>query len=165
MSKPTLILNQQQILQKVRRIAYQIVEDHMNEEQLVIAGIANSGYAFAQKLTDVLKEIHAVDILLGEIQINKQHPLDEIICSLKPEDYAGKSVIIVDDVLNSGATLIYAVKYFLDQPLKQLKTAVLVDRSHKKFPVKADYKGISLSTSLNEMVQVHFGEIEKVELY
>ncbi len=165
MSTPTLILNQQQILQKTRRIAYQIIEDHMNEDTIVLAGIANSGYAFAQKLSVVLKEIHPIKVMLGEIQINKQHPLDPVKCSLMPEEFSNTSVIIVDDVLNSGATLIYAVKYFLEQPLKQLKTAVLVDRSHKKFPVKADYKGISLSTSLNEMVQVHFGDEEKVELY
>lgn len=165
MNTPTLILNQQQILQKTRRIAYQIIEDHMDEKEVVLAGIANSGYAFAQKLCSALKEIHPIDVVLGEIQINKQNPLEAIICSLQPKDYINKPVIIVDDVLNSGATLIYAVKYFLEQPLKQLKTAVLVDRSHKKFPVKADYKGISLSTSLNEMVQVHFGFEEKVELY
>lgn len=165
MSTPTLILNRQQIIQKVRRIAYQIIEDHINHKQLVLAGIANSGYAFAKKLSDVLNEIGGIEVVLGEVQINKQHPLDPVKCSLQPEDYSGKPVIIVDDVLNSGATLIYVVKFFLEQPLVQLKTAVLVDRSHKKFPVKADYKGISLSTSLNEMVQVHFGKVEKVELY
>ncbi|MFO7721309.1 MAG: phosphoribosyltransferase family protein, partial [Gillisia sp.] len=85
--------------------------------------------------------------------------------SLPSSAYINKSIVLTDDVLNSGATLIYGVKHFLEVPLKQFKTAVLVDRSHKKFPVKADFKGISLSTSFNEMVQVHFSKgKDKVEL-
>lgn len=161
----TLILNQQQIQQKTKRIAYQILEDHLNEKEIVIAGIANSGYAFAQKIAVALEEIHKLKVVQAEIQVNKQNPLSPIKCSMPISEFRNKSVVIVDDVLNSGATLIYAVKFFLDEPLKQLKTAVLVDRNHKKFPVKADYKGISLSTSLNELVQVHLGKEEKVELY
>lgn len=162
---PTLILNQQQINQKTKRIAYQILEDHLNEKEIVIAGIANSGYAFAQKIAKALKGIDQIEVILAEVQVNKQNPLAPIKCSSSISEFKDKSVVIVDDVLNSGATLIYAVKFFLEQPLKQLKTAVLVDRNHKKFPVKADYKGISLSTSLNELVQVHLGKEEKVELY
>lgn len=73
---------------------------------------------------------------------------------MDPEDYKNKSIVLVDDVLNSGTTLIYGVKHFLNVPLKQFKTAVLVNRNHKKYPVKADYKGISLSTSLHEHVNV-----------
>ena len=76
--------------------------------------------------------------------------------SLKPEEYKNKSLVLVDDVLNSGTTLIYGVKHFLEVPLKKLKTAVLIDRNHKKYPVKADFKGISLSTSMNEHVAVVF---------
>ena len=71
------------------------------------------------------------------------------------EDYTNKSIILIDDVLNSGTTLVYGVKHFLNVPLKQFKTAVLVNRNHKKYPVKADYKGISLSTSLRERVNVN----------
>ena len=74
--------------------------------------------------------------------------------SISSEDYKNKSLILVDDVLNSGATLIYGVKHFLEVPLKRFKTAVLVNRNHKKYPVKADFKGISLSTSLHEHVEV-----------
>ena len=79
-------------------------------------------------------------------------------------EFENKTVVLVDDVLNSGSTLIYAVRYLLQVPLKQFHTAVLVDRSHKKFPVKADYKGISLSTSINESVKVSFKPKMKVEL-
>jgi pyrimidine operon attenuation protein/uracil phosphoribosyltransferase len=78
--------------------------------------------------------------------------------SITKEEYANKGLILVDDVLNSGTTLIYAIRHFLDVPLKKFKTAVLVDRNHKKYPVKADFKGISLSTSLLEHVQVIFDE-------
>jgi pyrimidine operon attenuation protein/uracil phosphoribosyltransferase len=77
---------------------------------------------------------------------------------LSKEQYSNKGLVLVDDVLNSGTTLIYAVRHFIDVPLKKFKTAVLVDRNHKKYPVKADFKGISLSTSLLEHVQVVFEE-------
>lgn len=93
---------------------------------------------------------------LCEVHINKRNPLDTITTSLPEEIYTNQAVILVDDVLNSGATLIYAIKHFLNVPLKRFKTAVLVNRNHKKFPVKADFKGISLSTSLHEHVTVIF---------
>ena len=92
------------------------------------------------------------------MKIDKKSPLSEITTSIPSQDYSEKSIVLVDDVLNSGTTLIYGVRHFLDVPLKQFKTAVLVDRNHKKYPVKADFKGISLSTSLNEMVKITFEE-------
>ena len=88
--------------------------------------------------------------------MDKKNPIGTITTSLKPEEYQNKSLLLVDDVLHSGTTLIYAVKHFLEVPLKQFKTAVLVDRNHKKYPIKADFKGISLSTSINENVAVIF---------
>ncbi|MGM0636388.1 MAG: phosphoribosyltransferase family protein [Bacteroidota bacterium] len=159
------ILNHRQIQQKTRRIAYQVLEDHLNEEKIVLAGIANSGYAFAQELKEVLNEISDLIIIDCEVEINKKNPIEAVKTSLQPSDYKELSIVLVDDVLNSGATLIYGVKHFLEVPVKQIKTAVLVDRSHKKFPVKADYKGLSLSTSLSETVQVSFGEKHQVELF
>ena len=161
----TIILDAAQIKQKTKRIAYQILEDHLNEEELVLVGIQKSGYAFAQALKSELNTISNLKVNLGSLRINKKNPIETVESSLLLSDMKHKSVVIVDDVLNSGATLIYAVKFFLDVPLKQLKTAVLVDRNHKKFPVKADYKGVSLSTSLNEMVQVKFGTDANVQLY
>jgi len=89
--------------------------------------------------------------------MDKENPLESgVITSLDTKAYKNKSVVLVDDVLNSGTTLIYGVHHFLKTPLKQLKTAVLVNRNHKKYPVKADFKGISLSTSLNEHIKVEF---------
>jgi len=82
--------------------------------------------------------------------------LNPITTSIDVEDYKNKSLILVDDVLSSGTTLIYGIKHFLEVPLKKFKTAVLVNRNHKKYPVKADFKGISLSTSVKEHIQVEF---------
>lgn len=160
-----LILNHNQISHKIRRIAYQIYESNVNEEQILLAGIAKNGYQLAKKLQKELQAISDLDILLCEVKINKKNPLEEIHTSLSPEEYTNKSIILVDDVLNSGTTLIYGVRHFLAVPLKQFRTAVLVDRSHKKYPVKADFKGISLSTSLSETVKVSFSKDEdKVQL-
>lgn len=160
----TLILNQQQIAHKIRRIAYQIYECNVNETEIILAGISKSGYVLAQKIKASLESISEINCVLCEVEINKKKPLMAIKTSLEPEAYKNKSIVLIDDVLNSGTTLIYGVKHFLDTPLKQFKTAVLVDRNHKKYPVKADFKGISLSTSLSESVQVSFGKEDKVEL-
>lgn len=156
-----IILNQQQIQQITKRIAYQIYETFVDETEIVIAGIANSGYVFAEKIAEEVKKISPLNIVIGKVEINKQNPLEPIITNLETKDYQGKSLILVDDVLNSGATLIYGVKFFLETPLKKFKTAVLIDRNHKMFPVKADFKGISLSTSSLEHIQVVFNDNEE----
>ena len=91
-----------------------------------------------------------------EVYIDKLNPTAPITTSIPKEAYQNKGLVLVDDVLSSGTTLVYGVKHFLEVPLKKFKTAVLVDRNHKKYPVKADFKGISLSTSLQEHVQVVF---------
>ena len=157
MSK-NIILTNQEIEHKIKRIAYQIYETFVDEEEIVIDGIATNGFIFAKKIALVLKTISSLKVSLCEVQINKQNPELPIQTSLTKEQYANKGLVLVDDVLNSGTTLIYAVRHFIDVPLKKFKTAVLVDRNHKKYPVKADFKGISLSTSLLEHVQVVFDE-------
>lgn len=153
-----IILTQSQIQHKTKRIAYQIYETFVDENEVVLAGIANSGYIFAQKIAAELEKISDLKVILCEVKINKNNPQDQITTSLKTEEYENKGLVLIDDVLNSGTTLIYGVKHFLDVPLKKFKTAVLVDRNHKKYPVKADFKGISLSTSLLEHIQVVFEE-------
>lgn len=156
-----IILDQQQIKHITKRIAYQIYETFANEEEIVIAGIANSGYVFSQKLAKILEEITDLKVTICEVQINKQNPIEPIITSIDEKVYENKCVVLVDDVMNSGATLIYGVRHFLSVPIKKFKTAVLVDRNHKNFPVKADFKGISLSTSSKEHIQVVFNETEE----
>ena len=152
------ILNHQEIKHKITRIAYQIYETFVDEEEIVIGGIASNGFVFANKIATELEKISSLKVVLCEVYINKQNVNAPITTSLSIDQYQNKGLVLVDDVLNSGTTLIYGVKHFLEVPLKKLKTAVLIDRNHKKYPVKADFKGISLSTSLQEHVQVVFEE-------
>ena len=152
------ILDHQGVQHKIRRIAYQIYEANAQEDEIILAGIAPNGYVFAERLAAILQTISPIHITLCKVTMDKKKPLNTVITSLAPEAYENKSVVLIDDVLNSGTTLIYGVKHFLDVPLKRFKTAVLVNRNHKKYPVKADFKGISLSTSLNESITVTFEE-------
>ena len=151
------ILSHLQIQYKIERIAYQIYEANVNEKEIIIAGIDGGGLQFAKKIVSKLKKITEAKITLCKLSMDKTNPLKSgVSTSMAEEEFVNKSVVIVDDVLNSGTTLIYGVHHFLKTPLNQLKTAVLVNRNHKKYPVKADYKGISLSTSLQEHVNVRF---------
>jgi len=149
-----IILNHQEIQHKITRIAYQIYESNVYEEDIILAGIEDNGYILAKKLKQSLEKISELKPKLCKVTIDKKNPLSEIKTSLSKDEYSNKSIVLIDDVLNSGSTLIYGVKHFLDVPLKQFKTAVLVNRNHKKYPVKADFKGISLSTSLHEHVEI-----------
>ncbi len=149
-----VILTHDEIVHKIKRIAYQIYESNVEEKELILAGIENNGYVLAKKLKTVLKQISPIEPILCKVSIDKKNPINEITTSIPAEGYRNKSVILIDDVLNSGTTLIYGVKHFLNVTLKQFKTAVLVNRNHKKYPVKADFKGISLSTSLKEHVNI-----------
>ncbi|MCL9809018.1 phosphoribosyltransferase domain-containing protein [Flavobacterium luminosum] len=151
-----IILNHQEIEYKIKRIAYQIYETFIDEKEIVIAGINGNGLIFAEKLSAVLMSISPIKVILCDVKIDKKNPSSAITTSIDKSVYTEKGLVLVDDVLNSGTTLIYGVRHFLDVPLKKFKTAVLVDRNHKKYPVKADFKGISLSTSILEHVQVVF---------
>lgn len=152
----SIILTNEQIENKTRRIAYQIYEVNFNEKEIFIAGITGNGFLFAKKIAAVLTKISDLNVVLCEVYIDKKNPLNKITTSINSSDYKNKSLVLVDDVLNSGTTLIYGIKHFLEVPLKRFKTAVLINRNHKKYPVKADFKGISLSTSLKEHISVVF---------
>lgn len=151
-----IILTNTQINHKIRRIALQILESNVDESQIILAGISKNGFLIAEKLKQTISDYSNVNITLCEVFINKKELLSEVAVSINIDEYTNKSVVLIDDVLHSGATLIYGVKHFLNVPLKQLKTAVLINRNHKKFPVKADFKGLSLSTSINEHVEIVF---------
>ncbi|QNJ96634.1 phosphoribosyltransferase family protein [Constantimarinum furrinae] len=155
-STSTIILDKKKIAHTIKRIAYQIYETNVSEKEVIIAGIKENGYVLAKKLKNQLEAISPLKVNLCEVQIDKKKPTNPIRTSIAASEYKNKSVVLVDDVLHSGTTLIYGVRHFLDVPLKQFKTAVLVDRNHKKYPVKADFKGISLSTSISENVSVIF---------
>ena len=142
------------------RIAYQIYEHNLDRDTIYLAGIANNGVVYAKKIKTCLEQISNLTVHLVQLKVDKKNPLAKVQSSHDLSKLSKQSVVVVDDVLNTGSTLMYAVKYLLDVPLAQLNTAVLVNRNHKKYPIKADFKGLSLSTSLNEHIEVHFsGEI------
>ncbi len=157
MSK-TIILNQEDISNRIRRIAYQIYEVNASIDEIVIAGIEKRGFELAERIAEVLKSISDIKVELCSVKVNKKQALEPVISSMESSVYRNKSVILVDDVLNSGTTMMYGVRHFLNVPLKQLKTVVLVDRNHKKYPIKVDFKGISLSTSIQDLVKVVFSK-------
>lgn len=150
----TEVLNHQQITDRIVRIAWQMYEDFSGEESLILAGIAERGYRFAELLKAELGKISPIRVDLIKITINKDNPLAKEPETDSDLNFEDRHIIVVDDVLNSGATLIYGVRYFLNYRTRGIRTAVLVDRSHKRYPVKGDFKGISLSTSLMEHVEV-----------
>ena len=151
----TLIVDGLTIKHSTRRIAYQIYETNFNHKSIYMIGVAKSGVLFAKSIITVLKEISDLDIHFIQLEINKKDPHLPIKTSEDLSVLKNQSVVLVDDVLNTGSTLIYVVKHLLEVPLKQLKTAVLVNRNHKNYPIKADFKGISLSTSINEHIEVN----------
>lgn len=156
--KKTIILNDKQIEQRITRIAFQVYEDNFEEKEILIAGIAKSGYVLAKRIEKSIKEICDLETRLIELVIDKKnHIKSEVHLPLKKEDLKNKVIILVDDVLNSGKTLIYAMRPFLDADIKKIRTVLLVDRDHKRYPVNADFVGMTLSTTLKEHVAVEFG--------
>lgn len=154
-----MILNKEEILQKIKRIAYEIYENNMDEEELVLAGIYDRGYFLAHSLQKELQDISPLKTTLVKVEINKLTPLENSV-SMDTElsSLEQKSIILVDDVLNTGKTLTYSLKPFLNINLKKLQVAVLVNRSHKTFPVSADFTGLELSTTLENHIFVNFDE-------
>ena len=157
MPNKTQILNHQQIEQKITRIAFQIYENNYNEEQLIIAGIAKNGFVFAQLIAQKLESICSIKIVLHELKIHKKNPIsNKAILDSDAIDFKNQVIIVVDDVLNSGKTMMYGLNHFLGEPVKKLSTAVLVNRSYKRFPVHADYLGVNLATTMKEHIEVSF---------
>ena len=162
----TLILNSKQIEQKINRIAYEIYENNYDEKEIVIAGISENGFILAKRISDVLKKISPIKNKLIEIKINKEDPLSaEIKITLSDRELKNKVIILVDDVLNSGKTLIFGAKPFLSASIKRLTTAILVDRGHNRYPIKADFVGLSLSTTLQEHITVELNKKGKETVY
>jgi pyrimidine operon attenuation protein/uracil phosphoribosyltransferase len=157
-NKKLLILNKKQIQQRIDRMAYQILEDNLGEKELIMAGIVDKGYVIAQRLKTVLESISEIKVTLMKIQINKDILHRETNTDLDLDLVANKVVILVDDVVNSGRALAYGLGVFLDIPLKKLRTLVLIDRSHRRFPVSPDFTGLELATILKEHVDVVLDE-------
>ena len=152
--KQILILDKTQIQQKVTRMAYQIWEDNLEESSLVIAGIADYGFILAERLQKELQRISKIEVSLMKIDLDKGSSHLQAATDAEITTCANKVVILVDDVLNSGRTLAYGLGVFLNIPLKKLRTAVLVNRSHRIFPITPDFTGLELATVTKEHVDV-----------
>lgn len=152
----TLVLDHESILQKIRRIAYQIYEFNYNEKELIFVAIEKQGTILAERLKPIVEEISGIEVKLMSLKINKKSPLDNPILSGNGDELSDKSVILIDDVLNSGRTLIYGTRHILTYPVRNLTTVVLVDRRHRKFPIKADFVGLTISTTIQDHIAVEF---------
>ena len=110
--------------------------------------------------------VDKVKVDLVKLKINKAKPATSDVTLDMPSDQLAKKVIIlVDDVLNSGKTVAYSLKALLDVEVKKLQIAVLVDRSHKLFPITANFKGYELSTTIDEHVEVRLEDQPGVYLF
>lgn len=157
MKDRNLILNKEQIVQKVKRIAYEVYEQNYKEKEMVIAGLDPMGYQFAQLLGKELEALSPIKVTLVRVTLDKTATSQcEVTLDVAPSSLKNKCVLITDDVLNTGRALAYSMKPFLEQKVKKLQTAVLVDRNHHIFPVNPDYVGYSLATTLKEHIEVSF---------
>lgn len=155
MAKDNLILDKNQVLQKIKRIAYEILERNFQEEEIIVGGVEDKGYILAGMIIAELKKIADLKTVLVKVAVDKSAQTQcEVQLDCATSIFEGKCVVLVDDVLNSGKTLAYSLKPFLEVNVKKLETAVLVNRSHKLFPISADYNGYELSTTIKEHVEV-----------
>ncbi len=164
----TKIVSADKIAQKVKRLAFEIAEDNYDETEIVLAGIckATEGYVFAELLYHELKKILLSNIILTHIELNKNDPGNgEVELNLTENQIDNKVIIIVDDVANTGRTLLYAIKPLLSYSPKKIRNAVLVERKHKLFPVSPDYVGLSLSTTFQEHIKVILNDKENMGIY
>ena len=147
------VLDFEKISRICGRLAYQILENNINEDEILLVGIKEKGYEIAKIIEQKLKDISSSKVYLKSITIDKKNPNQTSEFDIN-FDLMPKSVYLVDDVLNTGKTLMFAVNSLLKYDFDLIKTLVLIDRNHKRFPVKVDFKGISLSTNLDDTVKL-----------
>lgn len=151
----TLILTAEQIDQKLERIAHEIHEVCFREKEIIICAIQGNGSIIASWIEKKLKEISDINPILCHIEMDKDNPIKTASSlDIDTDVYKNKTIIVVDDVSNSGKTLMYAIKHFLAEPVKSIKTLLLVDRNHNRYPVRADFIGLTVSTTLKEHIEV-----------
>lgn len=144
---------------KLRRMALQVVEQNHTEKQLILIGIKAHGTVIAEKMRQFLKEVFAGEVIVLELSMDKKNPLTiELSGGI---DFNDKTILLIDDVANSGRTMLYALKPLLEQLPKKIQTMALVERTHKTFPVDVDYVGLSVSTTADEHISV---EVENGEV-
>jgi pyrimidine operon attenuation protein / uracil phosphoribosyltransferase len=155
----TTILNNDDVEKKIARIAFQIIEEYYEDKELLIVGISKNGFLLAGKIAKLVqRDLPKSTINLMELTINKRNPLKENVTISPNLSFGNKKVILVDDVLNSGKTLMHAASYIVSKDIKKMNTVVLVDRRHRNFPIKADWVGLTLSTTIQEHINVEILE-------
>ena len=147
-----LVLDAEQIRRKIKRMSLEVAEQNLEEKELIIAGIAGNGEVVAKALIKELNKLSVFKTIFMTIQLNKKDPLR--VSLNNSSDFSEKVVLIVDDVANTGRTMLYALKPFLEKYPKKIQTLVLVERSHKLFPVETDFTGLSIATTLQEHIAV-----------
>ena len=146
------VLDKERISRKLRRMALEVAEQNIEEKQLLIAGIEGNGEIVAKCVAKDLKELAGMETDSITIRLNKKDPME--VTFDRSIDFNNKVIIIVDDVANTGKTMLYALKPFLNAHPKKIQTLVLVERSHKMFPIQTDYVGLSITTTLQEHIEV-----------
>jgi len=154
--KKKYILSQETAMMKMRRMAFEIMENNKGQKHIILAGIRDNGTVIAQQIKKFLKDDFSFEATLIDVNLNKKNPMECVVNHASM--VKGNVLIIIDDVVNSGKTLLYAMTPFLEHEPNKMQTLTLVERSYKVFPVHVDYVGVSLSTSLNEHIQVEVEE-------
>lgn len=160
-AETNLILDADQVKQKIKRMAFEIYEHNFKEKHIVLAGIDGQGYVLAKLLARQVESISPLEVRLVKISIDKSAPQQSDItldCDVK--EVRKKNIILVDDVLNTGRTFTYGIKPFLNIEVKKIETAVLINRNHTLFPVHAQYAGYELSTTIKDHVEVKLNKDE-----
>jgi len=149
------IIPHKQVKQKIKRLAIEILENNFDQKVIYLMGINNNGFRFAKLIQKEMQSMGKAEIHLINVRLNAARPLDkDVTISMDVNDLSGKTIILVDDVANSGRTLFYATKPLMGIVPGKLEAVVLVDRTHKLFPINVDYVGISLATTLKQDIQV-----------
>lgn len=158
-----VILSREDIQKKIERIAFEILENNLEEEVIILAGIQDRGNIVADKIKMVLENISKFKIISIEVSLDKRNPLD--VSLSRTFNFTNMVIILVDDVVNHGRTMFYAIKPFLEQLPRKIQTAVLIDRQHKDFPLRIDYSGYSISTTLQNSILVQIDGKNIIKAY
>jgi pyrimidine operon attenuation protein / uracil phosphoribosyltransferase len=157
------ILDKESIKMKLERMALEIIENNLGEDSIILVGIEENGSVIARNMEKLLKQYSPLEVQLVNLRLDKKHP-DEIKLS-QQLDITNKVIVLVDDVANSGKTILYSLKPFLEFHPKKIQTLALVERTHKIFPVNLDYKGLSVATTLQEHIFVEVKDEDIVGAY
>lgn len=159
------VLDAVKVNQKITRIAYEIIENNFKEKTIVIAGLDGQGYLLAKQIAVELAKISSIKINLVKVSLDKFSPQQsEVKLDAESKDIKKKCIVLVDDVLNTGRTLAYGMKPFLNIEVKKIEVAVLVNRSNTLFPITPTYTGYELATTLTDHVEVVLGKNASVYL-